>query len=149
VEQADPKDIVRRFYAELDQRHGAAVDELVSPEFAAHFSGRPPMGRDEFRQAIDGLYAAFPDLQHIVEDQVAEGDRVVTRLTERGTHLGLFQGIVPTGKQVTMAAISIHRIEGGRTAELWMVADALGRLQQLEGGPHPGPGSPRSPEPVI
>jgi predicted ester cyclase len=77
------------------------------------------------------LDTAFPDLHFTIEDQIAEGDKVVNRVTARGTHLGDFRGIPPTGKQVTVAGITIDRIAGGKLVESWTSWDFLGILQQL------------------
>ena len=76
-------------------------------------------------------FAAFPDLHETVEDIFAEGDKVVTRFTMRGTHQGELMGIPPTGKQVTMTGMTIHRIVSGKIVEDWVVADFLGMMQQL------------------
>ena len=135
----ESKRIVRHFYAELDRRRGAAVEDLVSETFVAHLGGAPALDRDAFSAALVGLYAAFPDLQHVVEEVVAEGERVAARLTERGTQRGPFQGVAPTGRVVTMAAQAVHRIGDGRLAELWLVSDGLGRLQAARR--HPGDGA--------
>jgi predicted ester cyclase len=81
--------------------------------------------------------AAFPDLHGTIEDQIAEGDKVVSRMTYRGTHQGELMGIPPTGKQVTMSFIGIHRITAGKVAEGWVNFDALGMMQQLGVIPSP------------
>lgn len=88
-----------------------------------------------------GLLAAFPDFRIVIEDQIAEGDRVVTRVTFRGTHLGEYRGIAPTGKPVAYQGIAFDRIARGRVVEGWHEADNLGLLRQL--GVTVGP--PRSP----
>ena len=88
------------------------------------------------------FYAAFPDLHHTVEDQVAEGDTVVTRMTLRGTHHGEFRGIAPTGKPIVVSLIGIDRFENGKFAEQWSQLDTLGLLQQLGVIPAPGQGTP-------
>jgi predicted ester cyclase len=82
-------------------------------------------------QFITANRAAFPDLRLTIEDQIAEGDKVVTRFTARGTHRGKLPGIAPTGKQVTTTAIIINRYTGGKIAESWINGDILGLLQQL------------------
>jgi len=74
---------------------------------------------------------AFPDVHFTIEDQIAEGDRVVTRWTARGTHQGPLVGIPPTSKQVTMSGIAIYRLVDGKIVEQWGVNDMLGLLQQL------------------
>jgi predicted ester cyclase len=81
---------------------------------------------------------AFPDLHFTVEDIIAEGDKVVTRLTCRGTQQGAFMGIPPTGKQATVTAIDINRFAGGKSVEHWLNMDTLGLLQQLGVIPAPG-----------
>jgi predicted ester cyclase len=78
-----------------------------------------------------GLLAAFPDFRLVIEDQIAEGDRVVTRVTFRGTHLGEYRGIPPTGRLVAYQGIAVDRIAGGKVVEGWHEADNLGLLRQL------------------
>lgn len=74
---------------------------------------------------------AFPDLRITVEDLVAEGDKVLTCWTARGTHQGEFMGIPPSGNRVEFTGISIDRIEGGKFVESWSNYDALGMMQQI------------------
>ena len=74
---------------------------------------------------------AFPDAQYTIEDQIAEGDTVMTRWSGRGTHQGPLMGIPPTGKQSTVTGMSIGRSEGGKIVEVWTEFDLLGVLQQL------------------
>ena len=74
---------------------------------------------------------AFPNVEEIIEDQVAEGDKVATRLTFSGTHSGELMGIPPTGKQVTFTAITIDQLVDGKITERWHLFDTLGMLQQL------------------
>src|SRR5207237_573235 len=76
-----------------------------------------------------------------IEDQVAEGDMVVTRWSGRATHTGEFRQIAPTGKQVAVDGITINRVAGGKFVETWLQFDRLGLLQQLGGGPSAGAGS--------
>jgi predicted ester cyclase len=68
---------------------------------------------------------------------MSQGDKVVTRVTFRGTHKGELMGIPPTGKTVTMSLIDIHRMEGGQIAERWGESDAMGMMQQLGVAPPP------------
>src|SRR3990172_7589430 len=77
------------------------VDEFVAPEFVRHdLSGGPDLkGPDGVKLIVAGLRAAFPDIEMVIEDVIAEGDKVVVRYTARGTHLGQFSGLAPTGKQ--------------------------------------------------
>ena len=78
-----------------------------------------------------GLVTAFPDIRFELDDMIAEGDKVAVRFTFRGTHQGVFQGIAPTGKQITYSALEIDRFVGGKFIEAWIVSDTLGMMQQL------------------
>ncbi len=125
------KAIICSFLAALDKR-STAIDEFFNPDCLAHLPGSPePTDREGFKQFVTLLYTAFPDLQHKVEDQIAENDKVVSLVTVQGTHRGNFRGIAPTGKQVIITDILITRIQGRKIAELWAQFDALSLLQQL------------------
>jgi steroid delta-isomerase-like uncharacterized protein len=89
------------------------------------------LDRERHKQFLTTFYSAFPDLGHTVEDQIAEGDRVATRATNRGTYRGELMGIPPTGKQFTVTGINIVRVSGGRIVEEWVNFDTLGMMQQL------------------
>jgi len=77
------------------------------------------------------LYTAFPDLHHMVEEQIAEDDNVASIINVHGTHKGDFLGIAPTGRQVVFEDFMITRFQGGKVVELWAQLDALILLQQL------------------
>ena len=74
---------------------------------------------------------AFPDFRFTVEDQLAEGDRVATRWTWQGTHSGEFMGAAPTGKEVKLTGMTIHRLRNGKIQEGWFNWDFLGELRQI------------------
>jgi predicted ester cyclase len=78
-----------------------------------------------------GLLTAFPDLKAVIHDQIAEGEKVVTRKSLHGTHRGDFLGIAPTGKAVSLEVIDILRLVDGKIVEHWNVVDLLGLLVQL------------------
>jgi steroid delta-isomerase-like uncharacterized protein len=108
------------------------IDELFAPDFVRHDpGGREIHGPEENRQFIKGLRAAFPDLHFTVLDQIVEGDKVAVRYRFQGTHLGDFQGVPPTRKQVAYSGILIYRIANGKIAEQWTEIDLLGFLKQL------------------
>ncbi len=131
----------RRWRELCDQRDPSAA-EYLAPDAVVHLPGAPgPLHREQVLGLLDRFYAAFPDLHHTVEDQVAEGDTVATRMTLRGTHQGEFQGIPPTGKQIVVSLIGIDRFENGKFAEQWSQLDNLGLLQQLGAIPAPGQGT--------
>ncbi|GAA0689997.1 ester cyclase [Kitasatospora atroaurantiaca] len=129
----DNKKLVRRFYQEIDAGNLDAMDELVAEDYVDHNpppSFPLPPGREGLKQAFRMFWDATPGT-HDIEDQIAEGDKVVTRLTARGTHRGDLPGIPATGNALTMTATVIHRIENGRLAEKWSDKDVLGFLQQV------------------
>jgi predicted ester cyclase len=84
------------------------------------------------------LLLAFPDLHFTIEDMFAEGDKVATRWTIRGTHRGEFMGLPPTGNQVTWSGINITRVVEGKLVEDWVEQDTPGLMQQLAGTVQPG-----------
>jgi predicted ester cyclase len=88
-------------------------------------------GLDALKGFISAYRTAFPDVRSVVEDQIAEGDKVVTRWTSRGTHEGDLNGIAPTGKAMETSGVTIERIAGDRIVEVWVAKDDLGMLQQL------------------
>jgi steroid delta-isomerase-like uncharacterized protein len=116
-----------------------AVDELVSSDFMIHAGAHDIRGAGEARQYVTSLHEAFPDIHFTIDDQFADGDRVATRWTARGTHSGMFQGIPPTGKEIRMTAIDIDRVANGKIVECWTSVDELGLLQQLGAVPEPAP----------
>lgn len=119
-----------------------SADELLAPGYKRYLSpSAPPLTVEQQKQRIAGLRAAFPDLHLTVEDMLAEGDRVAFRGVIRGTHEGAFMGIAPTGKQVTVFAMDVVRIEGGRFAEHWGGPDLFGMLLQLGAVVSAGPAS--------
>ncbi len=129
----DNKALMRRFLEEVfNKKNLAAIDEFIAPNHVDHtLPAFLPSTREGSKQAIGMYLKAFPDLHLTVEDMIAEGDKVVTRFTSRGTQKGTFMGIPPTGKQVTVSSIVIARIAGGKSVEQWGLDDQLGMLQQL------------------
>lgn len=132
------KAVPRRFIEEaFNGGKLAVIDEVVSPNYVNHVAGTEIRGRDGMKQFIMTYRTAFPDCRYTIEDQVAEGDKVVTRWTARGTQEGELMGIPPTGKHVSLKGVVIDRLENGKLAETWNEADMLGMLQQLGVAPPP------------
>ena len=128
----DNKALVRRMFEEVwNQGNIARIAEFYSPAHVEHTSSGPVRGQEGYKQYVMIYRTAFPDAHYTVEDQLAEGDKVVTRWTARGTHQGPLMGIPPTGKQGTVTGIGIARFEGGKIVEAWVELDALGMMQQL------------------
>jgi predicted ester cyclase len=127
------KALVRRFYEEIDKGNIGVLDEVVAEDYLDH--NPPPFpglasGREGLKQAFRMFQDATPGY-HQIEDQIAEGDRVVTRLTSIGKHEGNLPGAPRTGNDLKMTSITIHRIANGRLVEKWSEKDVLGFLQQL------------------
>ena len=139
------KAIARRMYEAFGQAvstgNWAALDAVLAADAIDHnpVPGQGP-GLEGVKQVFAVFAAGFPDIHFSVEDMIAEGDKVVSRLTMHGTHRGDFQGIAPTGKSITQTGIDILRIVGGKVVERWGEFDNLGLLQQL--GVIPAPGQP-------
>lgn len=126
------KAIVIRFYKELDKNNFHIYSELTTLDYIGHFPGSTqPMNREAREQFSRKFYKAFPDIQHTVDDLIAEGDKVAARLTARGTHEGDFQGIPPTGKSISFTGMRVFRFVGGKIAEEWANLDTMGLMQQL------------------
>ena len=136
---AEENKVLVRRYVELIHRGDLEGGEaLVASTFAFHMPGMSqPLDREGFRQLFIGLRAAFPDITVTNDALVAEGDLVAGRWLTRATHLGDFQGIPPTGRQVAITSMDLNRIVDGRIAERWHEFDALGSLQQLGVVPAP------------
>jgi steroid delta-isomerase-like uncharacterized protein len=128
----DVKSISGRYFAACQRNDQAGLRELVSPGVIAHQPGLPaPLSRDGLLAMIDAFGQSFSDEQYTIEEQVADGDRVATRVTWRAVHSGPFQGLAATGRPVAVGGIAISRIEDGRIAERWLQMDQVGMLRQL------------------
>jgi steroid delta-isomerase-like uncharacterized protein len=135
------KEIVRRYYEDvLNGGKTHLLDELAAPDYEEH---DPMPGQ---RTGLDGLKDRVTMLltglnpHFTIEDVIAEGQKVVVRWTNSGTHVGEFFGIPPTGKSFQFAGVDIHRLQDGRMAEHWHVVDVFAMLQQLGVLPPPGGG---------
>ncbi len=106
------------------------MDEYLAPSHVHH----SPTGEtkiEETTKFYNMVFTAFPDLYYTIDDVVAEGDRVVLRLTSSATHKGVFQGIPATGKRVSFKGVDIFRVDKGKITDEWSFPDVLGLMQQL------------------
>jgi steroid delta-isomerase-like uncharacterized protein len=128
------KAVFRRFIEESNKgkEAGMAAMELCAADYVIHGTGVfPDTDRAGYKQRLTALWTAFPDAHLVVEDLIAEGDKVASRYTFRGTHQGEIMGIPPTGKRVSWTGIAISRIEDGKFVEDWFSSDDLGFLPQV------------------
>lgn len=128
------KQIVRRWREEIwGKGNVKIIDELHAPDFVGHYSGVPggPIrGREALKQTFTTYLAAF-EIKVTTEFVLAEGDKVVVHDTNQVKHTGPFQGIPPTGKEVSASSTDIYRIADGRIAEQWFESDFTGLLLKL------------------
>jgi steroid delta-isomerase-like uncharacterized protein len=130
----DNQVLVHRFFEELwNARHLSLADELFSADHTYHDPSIPwaGPGPEGMKQVVSTYHQAFPDARMNIDDQFVAEDRVVTRWTAQGTHTADLQGIAPTGKQIHVEGIWIHRLASGKIVESWDVWDTVGMLQQL------------------
>jgi len=114
------KSLVRRYYEEiLNGRQVQVVDDLLAPDFVNYLSDGNRIDLEVYKQALATTLAVLPDLHVKIEDQIAEGDKGVTRLRSTGTPQTDYAGIKATGNPITVTAIHIHRVQNGKIVELW------------------------------
>jgi steroid delta-isomerase-like uncharacterized protein len=132
------KELVRRYYDEVhNRRNYDRIEELVTPDFKEH---DPLPGQAAGREGMkdrERMLAANLDVRFTVEDIIAEGEKVVVRWRNHGTHIGEFLGIPPTGKEFSVEGINVYRVLDGKLAEGWSVVDVFGQLLQLGVIPSP------------
>jgi steroid delta-isomerase-like uncharacterized protein len=109
------------------------LDALVAPDVVHHdpYDPNGDQGLEGMKRTIELNRTAFPDMRLVVEDQVAEGDKVVTRWRGEMTHRGDLGGTAPTGKHATISGITIDRFENGKIVEAWRNMDTLGLLRGI------------------
>ena len=124
--------LVRRMYEEVwNEGKLEVIDEICAPDYIGIGPYGNEHGPESVKRGVANRRKAFPDIHVTIEDMIAAGDKVVARLTFRGTHKGEFQGIQPTNKEVTWSGIWIYRVANGKFVERWHNYDMLGLMQQL------------------
>jgi steroid delta-isomerase-like uncharacterized protein len=123
----------------FNQKNPLALEAFFSPSLIDH--ALPPMlppGFEGRKMFYGAFISAFPDVYVQVQDQVAEGNKVVTYWAATGTHNGELMGIPATGRSVTVGGIAIDRFEDGKSVEHWEIFDQMSLMQQLGVVPMPG-----------
>lgn len=131
------KGLVLLFYSELFRNLEAAV-ECIGSTYVDHNDEKAGRGQEVLRAHVAAMRQTFPDFSIKIEDMIAEGDRVVTRVIGSGTHTGVWMQIEPTGSIVHVKGINIDRIADGRIVEHWGEADTIGMLMQMGVDPFAG-----------
>ena len=120
---------LRRYLTAVDSgdesRVLTLIEELVAEGYVAHMAGSTLQGRDGLKAHVRGAFATFANMEHIVEDEFASGDKVVTRVRFRAVQKGEFLGRAPSGQKIECPIIYIHRFAEGRIQEAWLDWDAL------------------------
>ena len=135
----NPLQVVERFFREVwNERRFTVLDEIVHPACVTHQLRSAPgpitsalRGPAALREHIEGWLAAFPDITVTVDLRCVEGSHVVSWATMRGRHGGTWQGVPPTGREITIRTVAQHRVEGGQIVEDWVIVESLGLFQQL------------------
>jgi steroid delta-isomerase-like uncharacterized protein len=128
------KELSQRAVAAFNSQNFDALDGLYASDYTHHDPSLPPevqQGLANYKQGIAMFFTAFPDLHGTADDVVAEGDRVVTRLTWQGTQLGSLMGAPPSGKKASFSMIQILRCANDQIVEGWVVFDLMGMLTQV------------------
>ena len=130
---------MRRFTDFINTASEKLAGELISSEAIFYVPGRaePMRGPAGYLAIIQMMRGGFPDIQWTLEEMIAEGDKVAARFTMRGTHLGTFFGVAPTGKKIAVQAMNIYRLSSGQFIEERGQPDMLELLQQIGVVPKP------------
>jgi len=129
------KALIQEFYDEFyDRRNFRVIDDLFSEKYVHHLPDIPSYTMDfhDFKKRELDFSMAFPDRKKVIEDIIAEDDKVMTRSIMTGTHSGDLPNIPATGRKIHVWSIIINKLKGGRITEGWESYDSLGMMQQLE-----------------
>lgn len=137
----ESKAIMRQYFkGAWEQGNIGLLDELLAPDYINHSPATPDLstGPQEVKEVVSMFRNAMPDLRVVIEEMLAEGDKVATRYALEGTHRGELFGIAPTGQQLSIKSITVERVAEGKIWEHWRVTDEMGILRQLGVFPPPG-----------
>ena len=125
------KAVIAAYVRAVDEGDLDALRDFALPDALIHLPGFPPLGLEAAIESGRQLRGAFPDLSHSEARLVAEGDHVVLSTTLVGTQTGSFQGLPPTGRRISIDVVTTFRLEAGKIAEVWEVADLLHLFLQI------------------
>jgi steroid delta-isomerase-like uncharacterized protein len=131
------KNLIRSFFEKANNTKKTPAD-MVTDCFIAHIAGADPYDLQAFEKYQETFYSSFSETETIVEDLVAEGDRVAFRGYVRTVHSGEFMGVPASGKEIVVSVVGFARIELGKIAEWWNYPDRLSWMQQIGALPKPG-----------
>ena len=126
------KEIVQRYWdGKWNTRDTGILDELMAPDVVYHGTSMEMNGIEEYKQVYQSFLSAFHDTKLSIDGLIAEGDKVMSRVTMLGMHKGELEGLPPTGKTFTISAFTAFCIVDGKIAEEWEIFDELGLMLQL------------------
>jgi len=132
------KALVRRLNDVWNTGNVNILDEILHPNYMIYAPFRNTTGIEAVKESVTRMRVAMPDFYSIIEDIVAEGDRVACYIKWGGTHKGPMMNIPPTGKNVKLTQIDMYRIENGKVIERRVAGDRLSLLEQLGIAPSKG-----------
>ena len=136
----ESKATMHRCLGVFEQGNVDLLDELLAPDYINHTPATPdlPTGPEGVKGVVTMFRSAMPDLRVVVQDMIAEGDKVATRYTLEGTYEGELFGVPPTGQRLSIKSFTAERVSEGKIREHWRVSDNLDMMQQLGVFPPPG-----------
>jgi len=135
MSEEENKRITRDFIDGVNHNDKATLVGIVGEDYTFHNFQGTFHGADEFYEGLQVFFKAFPDMKLHLEDQVADGDKVVNRVRMTGTHEGEFAGIPPTGKDISTSAMAMYTLKDGKILELWAQWDVVGIFNQMGAKP--------------
>jgi steroid delta-isomerase-like uncharacterized protein len=126
------KEIVKRYWnGKWNERRPEILDELQTVDVIYHGTSEEMHGLEEYKQLYNAFLSAFHNTSIAINEIIAEGDKVMSRVTMSGVHEGELEGVPPTGATATMSAFTVFRLVDGKIAEEWEIYDGLGMMIQL------------------
>jgi steroid delta-isomerase-like uncharacterized protein len=134
------KTTMRQYLGVFEEGNIDLLDEMLAPDYVNHTPATPdlPTGPEGVEGVVSMFRGGMPDLRVVVEDMIAEGDKVATRYTLEGTHEGELFGVLSTGRRLSIKSITVERVSDGKIREHWRVTDSLDMMQQVGVVPEPG-----------
>jgi steroid delta-isomerase-like uncharacterized protein len=125
------KSIVRRYVELWSTGNLGLADEVLAADFVDHTHPEQAPGPESVKQEVMAFREGFPDARVTIEQMIGEGDMVAFRFVMRGTHLGMFAGFPPTGKEDVLTGVDFIRLADGKMVDLWSTQETLSWAQQL------------------
>jgi steroid delta-isomerase-like uncharacterized protein len=126
----EPNPFLRRVLATYNSRRPEAFDALLTEDCTLVRDGAEARGREAVKRVLGQLYRAIPDLEYRIDDAVSAGDKTAIRWEGHGTHRGEYQGVAPTGNELSYSGITIYELRGDLIARIWVSTNLIERLRE-------------------